>query len=214
MMFPEVSAEAVRRSLSRPGTSSAPAAESTWATRIKQILREMSERIRPAYACVLLDAGPDLFEDISLPADVSAAPQVILMAVTLGAEADRLIRVAQINALDRAVILDSCAALAVQESVRLIRQAVFAELATAGRYPGRFYAPGDEGVPLTLQPRLCRLLDTRRKIGLSVDPRTCLLQPLKSLTMLAGVSKEPRPRPSDHDCRNCPRRAVCTYKKE
>ena len=117
--------------------------------------------------------------------------QVILMAATLGAEAESLLRRAQARDMAEAVILDAAGSAAIEQ----VCDALCAEL--AARFRPRFltgrFSPGYGDLPLEQQRTLCRVLDLERRIGVSLA-ESGLMIPQKSVTALIGVSDTPRRR--------------------
>ncbi len=117
--------------------------------------------------------------------------QVILMAATLGTEAESLLRRAQARDMAEAVILDAAGSAAIEQ----VCDALCAEL--AARFRPRFltgrFSPGYGDLPLEQQRTLCRVLDLERRIGVSLA-ESGLMIPQKSVTALIGVSDTPRRR--------------------
>lgn len=135
--------------------------------------------------------------------------EAALMCATLGTEADKLIRVAQVSDMARAVVLDSMASVAIEQ----VCQKVDALLAS--RFPDRYftfrYSPGYGDYPIELQKTFLRILDAPRKIGLSLS-ESCLLIPSKSVTAIAGLSHAPVER-GRRGCAVCSLRKTCQYRK-
>ena len=90
-----------------------------------------------------------------------------------------------------------------------------AEEELAGRFPGLFFtdrfSPGYGDLPLDLQPALCAALDTPRRLGLYVTP-SLLLNPVKSVTAVIGLSERPQPA-RVRGCAYCQMREHCPYRK-
>ena len=135
--------------------------------------------------------------------------QAVLFCATLGAAVDRLLRVAQVRDMARAVVLDSMASVAIEQVCRRADESIAAQL------PGRFltfrYSPGYGDYPIELQKTFLRLLDAPRKIGLTVSD-SCLLVPAKSVTAIAGISDVPVER-QRRGCAVCNLRDTCQYRK-
>ena len=178
----------------------------------------LMETARPRAVWKLFDYGPDGTlvgsvyrpggEDIRLLlADCS---QVILMAATLGAEAEALLRRAQRRDMGEALILDAAGSAAIEN----VCDNLCADLAAhfAPRHLTERFSPGYGDMPLSDQEPFFRALDVSRRIGLSLTER-CLMIPQKSVTALLGVSDRPQPRRGS-GCAACPRAADCAFKKE
>ena len=132
-----------------------------------------------------------------------------LLACTLGARFDLSLSAMQARDMARAVILDACGSALVE------RGCGQAEEELAGRFPGLFFtdrfSPGYGDLPLDLQPALCAALDTPRRLGLYVTP-SLLLNPVKSVTAVIGLSERPQPA-RVRGCAYCQMREHCPYRK-
>lgn len=125
----------------------------------------------------------------------------ILLAATLGLEAEQLIRRAQARDLSQAVILDGCASAAIEALCDQVETYLRKKVEEQGHFLTSRYSPGYGDLPLTLQPDFCALLDTQRRLGLTVSTSNLLL-PRKSVTALLGVSSAP-PQPPEPSCVGC-----------
>ena len=136
--------------------------------------------------------------------------QVILMAATLGMEAETLLRRAQAKDMAMALILDAAAGAAVEN----VCDNLCADLAEA--FAPRFltdrFSPGYGDLPLGQQEDLFRLLDITRRIGVSLT-ESGLMLPQKSVTALIGVSSRPQSR-RGRGCDGCALSADCAYRKD
>ena len=136
--------------------------------------------------------------------------QVILMAATLGAEAEQLLRRAQARDMAEAVILDAAGSAAIERVCDELCDALAARFQP--RYLTDRFSPGYGDMPLKQQRGLCRVLALERSIGVSLT-ESGLLIPQKSVTALIGVSDRPQPR-RPRGCETCDARDTCTYRKE
>ena len=136
--------------------------------------------------------------------------KAILMAVTLGAEIESLLRRSQARDMARAAILDAAASAAVEnvcDNLCADLQAHFSPLFLTDRF-----SPGYGDFPLAQQAELCRVLDVSRRIGVFLS-ESGLMIPQKSVTALIGIAD----RPQQHrrrGCDTCPLSGSCTYRKE
>ena len=135
---------------------------------------------------------------------------VIFFAATLGAEAESLLRRAQLRNMADAVILDACGSAAVEN----VCDNLCADLAAAEapRFLTDRFSPGYGDLPFAQQPDFCRLLDVQRRIGVSVTDSGLML-PQKSVTALMGVSPVPAPRRSRGGA-YCELFSNCSYRKD
>lgn len=135
--------------------------------------------------------------------------QAVLLACTLGSAFDRMLLSAQARDMAQAVILDACGSAYVESGCD------DAERELAARFPDRFltdrFSPGYSDLPLSLQPDLCAALDTPRRLGLHVT-KSLLLNPVKSVTAVIGLSDRPQPA-RIRGCAYCRMRETCSMRK-
>ncbi len=137
-----------------------------------------------------------------------------VVAATLGQEADVLIRKAQVTDMARAVVYDACATDLIEKVCDYAESEISTLAASDGLYAGQRFSPGYGDLPLSLQKDVCHLLDTNRKIGLTLTDEFLLL-PTKSVTAFIGASDKPSANKSNckNGCENCNMANHCTYRK-
>lgn len=135
---------------------------------------------------------------------------VVFFAATLGAEAEALLRRAQVTDMSDAVILDACGSAAIEN----VCDNFCADLAAeeAPLFPTDRFSPGYGDLPFAQQPDFCRLLDVGRRIGVTLSPSGLML-PQKSVTALIGLSPVPTKKRS-RGCACCHLFEHCAYRKE
>lgn len=136
--------------------------------------------------------------------------QVVLMAATLGAEAEALIRRAQKKDMADAVILDAVGSAAI-ENVCDNLCADLTETLSPRRLTDRF-SPGYGDLPLSDQETIFRILELERRIGVSLTAGGLMI-PQKSVTAFIGVADEP-PEQRRRGCENCAHFQDCAFRKE
>lgn len=151
--------------------------------------------------CGLLLPGQDL------AAHLRGCSRAALLAATLSAPVDALLRRAQAEDLAAAVALDCCATAAVEAVCDL------AEAEIRARFPGcsfpfRF-SPGYGDLPIELQDPILRLLDAPRRVGLCATDRH-ILTPRKSVTAVLGIS-DGEISPQKRGCASCTFRDRCKF---
>ena len=151
--------------------------------------------------CGLLLPGRDL------AAHLRGCSRAALLAATLSAPVDALLRRAQAEDLAAAVALDCCATAAVEAVCDL------AEAEIRVRFPGcsfpfRF-SPGYGDLPIELQDPILRLLDAPRRVGLCATDRH-ILTPRKSVTAVLGIS-DGEISPQKRGCASCTFRDRCIF---
>ncbi len=135
---------------------------------------------------------------------------VVLLAATLGAEAESLIRRAADRSMTDAVILDAAGSAAIER----VCDNFCADLADALAprcLTGRF-SPGYGDLPLSEQHALFRILDVSRRIGVTLSPGALMI-PQKSVTAFIGVSDHARER-RGRGCEDCAGYEHCAYRRE
>lgn len=132
-----------------------------------------------------------------------------LMAVTLGAGVDRVIREFESNAMEKAFVADALASAAVEQVCDL------AEAEIKGRLAGAFFtwrfSPGYGDLPLDIQRDFLDVLNARRRIGLTVTDSLILI-PRKSVTAIIGISDNEL-EPKTRGCSTCILQEKCEFRK-
>ncbi|MBE6964176.1 MAG: methionine synthase [Ruminococcaceae bacterium] len=135
--------------------------------------------------------------------------QAALLACTLGSRFDAMLLAEQARDMARAVILDACGSALVEAGCDE------AERQIAARLPEYFltdrFSPGYGDLPLELQRDICAVLDSRRRLGLHVTD-SLLLNPVKSVTAVIGISERPQ-MARIRGCACCAMREHCTLRK-
>lgn len=187
---------------------------------VREAAEALAAQVQPRYiykvfdlefqgeAIVLKGAGVTL-TGTSAGRMLERCDQAALLACTLGAPFDLRLSALQARDMARAVILDACGSALVEAGCDA------AQTELASRLPGRFltdrFSPGYGDLPLPLQPDICAALDTSRRLGLYVTD-SLLLNPIKSVTAVIGLSDTPQPA-RIRGCGHCSMRERCTLRK-
>lgn len=135
--------------------------------------------------------------------------QAALLACTLGARFDLSLAAVQARDMSRAVILDACGSALTEQGCDE------AERELAARFPERYltdrFSPGYGDLPLACQGDICAALDASRRLGLTVT-ESCLLNPVKSVTAVIGLSDRPQ-MARIRGCAYCQMRERCALRK-
>ena len=115
--------------------------------------------------------------------------RVVLMAATLGAGADAIIRKWEHIDLTRALVLDACASQLIEQYCDETEQNIHADASVAGFAATRRTSPGYGDLPLDIQPQILDTLNACIKIGLTCTERLILL-PRKSVTAIIGLKRQ------------------------
>ena len=114
------------------------------------------------------------------------------MAATLGIGVDRLISRASAVRMSDAVIYQAVAAAMIEAYCDEVNDTLRQEAERVGLYCRPRFSPGYGDFQIEHQRDFSRLLDTPRKIGLTVT-ESCLLVPIKSVTAVIGLSNSRQP---------------------
>jgi len=136
--------------------------------------------------------------------------QAVLLAATLGAAADSLIRRWEVADITRSLILDACATQYIEQCCDELEEQVKQEASDRGLAITSRFSPGYGDLPLDMQPKLLAVLDAGRRIGLTCTERFILI-PRKSVTALIGLGKDIHERPGG--CDRCPLKHTCSFTK-
>lgn len=133
--------------------------------------------------------------------------RAVILAATLSAEADKLIRQAKVNGMAEALAVDCICSAAVEQVCNRAEEEIFAQL----RYPYRTwrYSPGYGDLPITLQKEFLLALNAHRRIGLTVS-ESYMLVPSKSVTAIIGISDKTISR-GKKGCAVCNMRDRCAF---
>ncbi len=114
---------------------------------------------------------------------------IVLFAATIGLPIDRSIARYGAQSATRAVLLQAFGT----ERIEGLCDAVCRDIHTQARAHGYTvtprFSPGYGDLPLSLQRDIVRVLDTPRRIGLTLND-SLLMSPAKSVTALVGLKKE------------------------
>lgn len=142
---------------------------------------------------------------------LAGCTQVILMAVTMGTAVERLLMRWEAQDMGKAMVLDACASAAVEAECDRLEEELRQRYQAQGLYLTSRFSPGYGDLPLAQQAVFCRVLDTQRRIGLTLTP-TGLMVPRKSVTAVLGLS--PVPRGSIvRGCNHCSMAERCAIRK-
>lgn len=182
----------------------------------------------------IMDIGAMELPGTCIKKHLEGCHEIAVLAVTLGAGVERLIRMSQIRDMAEAVVLDSGASILADQLADELENRICNEdwntgcgtdwqesdnrseastQAAGGEiyFTGR-YSPGYGDFPIEMQKEFISLLDAHRKIGLSVNESHILI-PRKSVTAIMGAA--------DHPvtgylatCEECLLKESCTLRKE
>lgn len=136
--------------------------------------------------------------------------RAVLLACTLGAGFEAMLRAEQARSMARAALLDACGSAWAEAGCDQAEEEISA------RFPGLFltdrFSPGYGDLPLELQRGICAALDAGRRLGVQVTD-SLMMNPAKSVTAVIGLSDRPQPA-RIRGCGYCDLRESCQYHKE
>ncbi len=138
--------------------------------------------------------------------------RIIAFAVTLGHEADRLIRYYEKASMARALVLDACASAAAESLAEQLNRSIEKRYESSGYYLTQRYSPGYGDFSLRIQNDLLSALNAGRSIGLSATQHHILV-PGKSVTAVIGLSANETGFEEISGCAQCALRSSCSYRK-
>lgn len=136
--------------------------------------------------------------------------ELVLMAATLGAEIETLLRRTQLRDMGLAMVLDACASAAIENVCDNFCEDLAKDAAPL--YLTDRFSPGYGDLPLSCQADFFRLLDIRRRIGVSLSPAGLMI-PQKSVTALIGLADRPQKMRSK-GCAVCSLFDSCRFRRE
>ena len=174
--------------------------------------------VRPGAVWRLMKIGPDGClsgtsfkpEGESVRALLQNCDSVILMAATLGAETDLLIRRTQGRSLADAAVLDALANAAIENVCDNLCMDLAREMSPRALTPR--FSPGYGDFPLSWQGAFFSVLNLTRRIGVTLTS-SGLMVPQKTVTALMGVSDLPFAA-AGTGCGSCRMAERCLYRKE
>ena len=179
-----------------------------WLSKAQTAQQPVLQSSQPRVCWRVFPSAP-LLEQLLTGQDIrshlSGCTDCILLAATLGAQVDTLIRRAQVNDMEQALWLDAAASAAIEEVCDTAQRQIAEQL---GQSLTHRFSCGYGDLPLSIQPQLCTLLDSAKSIGLSVS-HSSMLTPVKSVTAILGilpagtVASAPKPCTICHLKENC-----------
>jgi len=157
---------------------------------------------------VQMESGP-LLSGQDIKRHLLGCDRVAVMACTISAQADALVRRWEAEDMAYALVLDACASAAVEAVCDLAEENIRSAL-PGFHFPYRF-SPGYGDLPIALQNELLHLLDAPRRMGLCATDHH-ILTPRKSVTALLGIAQGEIER-ERRGCQSCNLAQRCAFRK-
>lgn len=136
--------------------------------------------------------------------------EVILFAITLGSDVEKLLMQYEIKDMADAFIMDACASAAVENVCNNFSTDIADEYKKKDIYITDRFSPGYGDLPIDIQGMLCDILNAQKIIGLSVN-KNQLMIPRKSVSGFIGLSNKPQTMRKS-GCENCSMFFDCEYR--
>ncbi|MBQ4086818.1 MAG: Vitamin B12 dependent methionine synthase activation subunit [Clostridia bacterium] len=186
--------------------------------RIQKIADEVLLSVAPRACCRILpvavtpgmvDFGVFRAASGQLSKNLAGCKRVLLFSATVGAQVDRIIEKYSRVSPASAVIAQAVGTAAVESWCDLFVSSIGTSLQKEPAYLRPRFSPGYGDFALSHQREICQLLDTSRKIGVSLTD-SLLMTPTKSVTAVAGIS-ETDERCAQTGCEACNKQKECLY---
>lgn len=160
---------------------------------------------------VLLEGTTLILTGKNITKMLSESKRCILMAVTLGQEAENISRLMQVKDLSKGVILDACASSMVEDLCNQLEANIKIDIDKEGLFLTDRFSPGYGDLPITIQPTICKVLNTAKTMGLNVTSSGIMI-PRKSITAIIGIADKPQAM-RIKGCAYCSLVKECEYRK-
>jgi hypothetical protein len=131
--------------------------------------------------------GGTAIRSVSLSGHLAGAPRAALLAATLGAGADALIRRYSVRDMEKAAVADAVCAVMIEAYCDRVTREI--ERETEAGYATARFSPGYGDFDIACQKDILRMLDGGRRIGLAMTDGG-MLTPAKSVIAVIGFKQE------------------------
>lgn len=128
------------------------------------------------------------FKSKNLAENLNRCHKVILMAATLGIEADKLLQRYEIINMAKASVAQACGAACIEAYCNLLQEEIRQKAMAEGLYLKPRFSPGYGDLPLDTQKMIFQCLECTKRLGLTLTD-SLLMYPTKSVTAFIGLTK-------------------------
>ena len=146
----------------------------------------------------------------NLRTNLKDCKQVVLFAATLGAEVDRLIRKMQVVDMAKAVVMQACAAVVLEEYCDELQEKIATQFSMEGKYIRPRFSPGYGDFSIQHQKAVLSMLEVSKRIGVTMTD-SYMLTPTKSVTAVIGIG-DAEMNCNLNSCEECDK-TDCTYRR-
>ncbi len=125
----------------------------------------------------------------NLAKNMRGCAQAAMLGATLGIEADMLMKRYSVTDISKAVVAQACAAAMLEEYLDDWQEELREQKREEGYFLRPRFSPGYGDFDIHHQEDMLRMLDSARKIGLTMTDAH-MLSPSKSVTAVIGMSRE------------------------
>ena len=136
----------------------------------------------------VIDLGFTKTESKALQKNLSGCDKIILFCATVGHSLDRIIATESVRCPSLAVAVDAVGAERIEALCDAFCDGMARELEEDGYRLNPRFSPGYGDLPLTLQGDIVRVLDTQRRLGVTLND-ALLMSPSKSVSAIVGVKR-------------------------
>ncbi len=137
-----------------------------------------------------LQYGALKLEGESIVAFLEEAPEICIVAATLGQAVDRQLKVLQQMDVQQAVVFDAVASAYLEGLLDQWNKAFQSSLSGQGYYLSPRFSPGYGDFPLSTQVGLLAALEGQKRLGIHLNSHY-LMVPQKSVTAIIGIHSKP-----------------------
>lgn len=160
---------------------------------------------------VLLNDLDIVLEGESIKDHLKNSLSCVIMATTLGAAIDRKILYYEKIDMTKAIVLNACATVAIEEYCDSIEEEIKVDANNNGKETVWRYSPGYGDLKLDVQLDILNSLDAQRKIGLTVSDHNILI-PRKSVTAIVGIVEKEH-KLKKRGCNECSNFKNCQFRR-
>lgn len=170
---------------------------------IEEVLGEILRVIQPrnlyqSYECSIQEDEIRLTNEMhkdfvtlkskNLADNLNGCHKVILMAATLGIEADKLLQRYEVINMAKASAAQACGAACIEAYCNLLQEEIRQLVIAEGLYLKPRFSPGYGDLPLDTQKTIFQCLECTKRLGLTLTD-SLLMYPTKSVTAFIGLTK-------------------------
>lgn len=128
-----------------------------------------------------------VLESVHLAKNLKSCHKVLLLAATIGLEADKLLQRYEVMNMAKASIAQACGAACIEAYCNKLQRELTVKATECGVVLRPRFSPGYGDLPLETQQMIFPMLDCAKRIGLTLTD-SMLMYPTKSVTAFIGLT--------------------------